>query len=158
MGSSLGVVSESLEDLLESHFGLVPRISSMRKHGLLAGRLLELAKNGVLSPRDTTTSISQLLALQPKLSLGIQNTETFVLELSRGLRTMLSWFRDWKAGRAQSQFKRCSASEKALFEGVVKNMELINPEDSKASLGCLKLKDCRILMTNILQLFGGDPV
>ena len=118
-----------LEDLLEAYFGLVPRLSSMTKHGLLAARLLELAKNGVLSPRDTTSAIKEWMVVDQKLFHGMDNPETFVLELSRGLRTLLSWFRDFAVGRAHSQFKRCSASEKAFFQGVVKDMTLTNPEE-----------------------------
>ena len=57
--------------------------------------------NGVLSPLQTTKGISELLAVEPSLTFGIKDIEKFALQFSRGIRALLTWFRDYATGIAR---------------------------------------------------------
>ena len=115
----------SLEDLTPAYFKLGPRPSSMSKHGVLAAAFIKVACNGVLSPFQTTKGILELLAVEPNLKVGIKNEEKFALLLSRGLRTLLTWFREYRKGKTRrSILRQLPSSQEAFLDNVVQNMVL----------------------------------
>ena len=102
----------------------------MKKYSTLASQLIALAPNAVLSHVTTKEAVRELVLLQPKLLslLGPKDQDIFYLELSRSLRTLLSWFRDYKRYPATktSVLKKLGVGDGALLDAVVANLVLKN--------------------------------
>ena len=100
----------------------------MIKFSSLAARLISFAPNGVLAHTIITAGIEQLTLLQPHLVAKLKKPEKFALELSRALRTLLSWFRDFKEGgrKKAALIRKAQAREEGILEKTVENMVLKN--------------------------------
>ena len=126
------------QDLTPFGFSQVPRPNLMKKYSALALQLIGLATNGVLSHVTTKRAIEDLALVQPKLMSLVEpkDREFFYLELSRSLRALLSWFRDYKKypETKKSVLKKCQVGDQALFDGVVAHLQLVNKKKEKKVL------------------------
>ena len=99
----------------------------MLKHVWLASSLVSLCRNGVLSQVETTKGVTDLTALEPGLVSDVKDVEKFCLQMSRGIRTLLGWFREYKKGPVRKQLaKQSSATQLAALDAVAKKMILAN--------------------------------
>ena len=129
---------------MQANFKMAARPSSMAKHGGMAAACLKMALNGVLSPLQTTKGIMELLVVEPSLTLGMRDTEKFALQFSRGLRALLTWFRDYATGLSRKAILRqLPSSQEAFLDHVVQNMVLkkkqvwdMNKTKQPLGLGC----------------------
>ena len=121
-------IPNSWQELLSKHFGHAPRKEAMIKFSSLAARLISLAPNGVLAHTIVTAGIEQITLLQPHLVAKLKKPGDFALELSRALRTLLSWFRDFKEGgrKKAALIRKAQAGEEGILEKTVENMMLKN--------------------------------
>ena len=105
----------------------------MKKYSTLAVQLIGLARNGVMGHVTTTMGIKELTLLQPKLlgRLEPKERDIFLLELSRSLRTLLAWFRDYKRHPSvrKTVLKNLKVGDEALLDGVVANLLLCNKDE-----------------------------
>ena len=68
----------------------------MTKHAELAVELIHLAKNGVLGQVACNEAIAELSILMPALFEKMKEPGLAKLALSRGICTLLAWFRECK--------------------------------------------------------------
>ena len=102
-------------------------MKSMLKHGLLVVAFIKKAKNGVLGQVATNVAMSELMKVEPGLAKKIEVPTTFELLLSRGIRSLMGWFRDYRRGRYRRQIlRKATSSEKDFIESVVKDLVLQN--------------------------------
>ena len=122
----LGLSSCFLEDLLPNYNKLSPRRSIMVKYSQLATMLLAHARNGVLSHVTTKKAIEDLIALNPALTTNVNKVLDIILELSRSLRTLLGWFRDYVkyASTRKVINKHLKSREVAILQNVAKTLVL----------------------------------
>ena len=103
---------KTCQDLLPMNFNLVPRLSSMLKYNELAKDLIQFVKNGVMAHVSTKKALQDLFAIQPSLIKNAALKTSLTLEISRGIRTMLCWYREFKKGK-RAFLKHASPSEEA---------------------------------------------
>ena len=118
------------QELLSKHFRHAPRTDAMIKFSSLASRLISFAHNGVLAHTIVTAGIEQLTIVHPNLVAKIKKPGDFALELSRALRTLMSWFRDFKEGgrKKAAIIKKANPGEEAILEKTVEKLVLENKE------------------------------
>ena len=104
---------------------------------------MALAPNGVLSPKQTTKALRELFTVEPNLALGIKSVEKFVLLLSRGLRTLMAWYRQYCKGDRKAILKQCPDQE-AFLDKVVENMVLTNSAVCENQVGLIVHPTLRI--------------
>ena len=122
------------QDLLASDFKMAPRVKSMLKHGQLVFEFIKKAKNGVLAQVATNVAVAELMTVEPNLVKKTAKPDKFVLLLSRCIRSLLGWFRDYRRGRYRRQvLRRASPCEKDFLESVIQDLELKNWEDLQVS-------------------------
>ena len=123
----------------------------MLRHGSLAASLFVMAKNGVLSLVETNMACEQLVRLQPQLASKAKCVTTLVLQLSRGVRTLLSWFRDYKKGKGKRQLlKGASAKDEAFLDSIVENLVLINAKDLEVPTSKDRFYDQTVLQVGFI--------
>ena len=100
----------------------------MIKFAPLATRFISFASNGVLGHIDLTRGIEEITLVHPGLIANIKKPADFILELSRALRTLLSWFRDFKKGgqKRAAILRNALSGDEAVLEAVVEKLVLIN--------------------------------
>ena len=96
-------------------------------------------KNGILSHITMKKSIEDLILLQPNLVSNIEKVTDFVLELSRALRTLLAWFREYKKYEETRRIilKHSNAGDKAILDQVVAKLVLRNADEETTENGRL---------------------
>ena len=104
----------------------------MKKYSNLALELIKLAPNGMLGHLSTKKAIEDLALLQPRLLSILQpkDHETFALELSRSLRTLLTWFRDYKKSSStrKALLKHLKVGDAELLDNVAAHLLLANKD------------------------------
>ena len=105
----------------------------MKKYSSLAFQLIQLARNGMLSHLCTKKAVEDLALLQPKLLaiLAPKDHEAFALELSRSLRTLLTWYRDYKrfSSTRKTLLKHLKVGDAELLDKVAAQLLLQNKDD-----------------------------
>ena len=111
----------------------------MLRYASLASMLIEHAKNGILFHITMKKSIEDLILLQPNLVSNIEKVTDFVLELSRALRTLLAWFREYKKYEETRRIilKHSNAGDKAILDQVVAKLVLRNADEETTENGRL---------------------
>ena len=75
-------------------------------------------------------AIAELMVVLPKMTSRIKKPDQFVPLFSRGLRAMLSWFRDYARGLYKRQIlKNTSSSDQAFIDSIASQLVLINYEE-----------------------------
>ena len=86
----------------------------MIKYAEMAKNLIVFVKNGVMSHLATKKALMDLFAIQPNLVASVKHKTSLVLELSRGIRTMLCWYREFKKGTyKRSLLKHATPTQEA---------------------------------------------
>ena len=107
----------------------------MLKHVGLASALLSLCRNGVLSQVETTKSLTDLAALQPGLVSDVKDVEKFCLQMSRGIRTLLGWFCEYRKGPVKKQLsKQATGTQIAALDAAAKLLILRNYKPNEVFL------------------------
>ena len=120
------------QDLTPCYLNLAPRVVLMKKYASLAKQLIHHAKNGVLSHVCTTKGIQELALLHPSWFEHIQDKVEFALLMSRCLRTLLFWYREFKDKERAKQtiLKKSLVGDEAVLQNVVVNLILKNKEEA----------------------------
>ena len=101
--------------LLPSRFAPDARLPAMIKFASLCRELVSCIKNGVMSHVTCTRAVQELYLLRPNLLTKLKNPGTFALLLSRSLRTLLCWYREYAKGKMQSILKKATEAEEATW-------------------------------------------
>ena len=75
----------------------------------------------------------QVMLLQPSLITNPKNKLSLTLQLSRGLRTLLAWFRCFKKNgeMREKMLRKASPRDREILEWVAAEIVLENPEETK---------------------------
>ena len=103
------------QDLIPNHFGHAPRLHSMIKFAPLARELVGFIKNGVMSHVACTKAIKELYLVKPGLVQKVRDPVTLALEISRAIRTLLCWYREYCKGKATSILKKATKGDEAAL-------------------------------------------
>ena len=111
---------------------LAPRRVSMIKHSKVAAELIGLARNGILSQVTLAKALDEFVALEPHLvaKLNFKEIEKLTLALTRGLRTLMAWFRVYKQNKFSKRavLKGADAWEESVLDGIAEGLVLSNKE------------------------------
>ena len=100
----------------------------MIKFAQLADKMIEIAPNAVLNHVVTKQGIREVTLLQPTLLTGIKKPGDFLDQLSASIRTLLSWFRDYKRHDdiRSTILKQSQPGEEVILDGIVNKLVLKN--------------------------------
>ena len=101
----------SEKDILPSHFDQGPKLCAMIKYASLCRELVYFIKKGAMSYVACTKAFQDLWALQPDLVKKVRKSVTLALQLSRALRTVLCWFREFAKGKAVALLKKATEAD-----------------------------------------------
>ena len=125
-------LEQSFDDMRRHRFKLCPRVCMMMKYSGLVRCVIVEAKNAMLGPRTCKQAWRDLCLLQPSLT-KTQKLTTLIQQLSRGLRTVCTWFREYaKPGKARAKLlKTLSSAQKAVLDRAIDGIVLGNKESKK---------------------------
>ena len=120
----------AFKDLLNSYFKLSPRLALMVRFADLARALVGHAKNAMLSHVTLVAAFHNLMVLEPSLAPAKQ-PRAVLLELSRGLRTLLTWYRKLaKGGKAKATLlASASPAQTRIITEVAEEIFLMNHDE-----------------------------
>ena len=126
-------LTNAFQDLAGLHFNLAPRLKVMMRFSGLAKSLIRYARNGVLSGNCFIDAMWELRRLEPRFENfgSAKKRDIFILEVSKGIRTLLSWWREFYKGGASREtlWRQASDLERKVLEDV--SSGLVIPEEKK---------------------------
>ena len=129
-------IATSFGELLSANFKFVPRIVAMVKFSSLAEGLIHYAKNGVVGHLCLKAGLEESFLLCPQIHAKVPKKVTLILELSMGIRTLLSWFREYgKNGITTKQVnKAASDTQIAIIKKVCDQLVFALPKEHMQEL------------------------
>ena len=124
-------IATFFSDILSSNVCLGPRVLAMVKYASLAESLIYHAKNGVLGHLCVKAGLEELFLVLPNIHTKIPKKTTLILELSLGIRTLLSWYREYgKNGATTKQVNKVATlTQRAIIQKACEKLVLTIPKD-----------------------------
>ena len=122
----VGNIAICCADLIGLHFKLAPKRNTMVRYSGLCAEVIAYAKNGVISGPTLMAAVIDLQRLEPKLGGERKLSQSFLLKLSLGMRTVLSWYREYyKGGKVKLILvKGASDGQRRILEDVSSMLEI----------------------------------
>ena len=122
-----------IADLIGKDFKIAPRKDVMLRYSELCAGVIVYAKNGVLSGPVVETAILDLQKVEPKLCGDKRLTKRYLMDASKGLRAVLSWYREYKKGGKIRRIlsKDSSDGQRKILEDVSNQLILKQPNTKK---------------------------